>query len=50
MILDEKGRILDSRNRKQRRMRIKHHCVFTKYFHSWKSRERSIKYYKEYLT
>jgi hypothetical protein len=48
MILDNKGNILDSRNRKQRRLHLHmHHNVFTKKYPSERSRIRSINWLKE---
>jgi len=49
MILDNKGNILDLRNRKQRRLYLKfnHHNVFTKKYPSERSKIRSINWLKE---
>jgi len=48
MIKDTNGNIIDYHNRKQRRINIKnHHNVFTKQYHSNKSRLRSAKWLNE---
>ena len=49
MIIDKSGNIIDPRNRKERRMILHiHHNVYTKQYHSEKSRIRSVAWLNEF--